>query len=300
MFISYRRTDAQSASRQLAEALKLRFGQKNVFLDTRDIATGAEWRSDTIRRVQASDVVLAIIGPHWAEAAEDRSRRSVLERADEDLVRMEIETAFAHGAIVIPVLVDDAEMPARETLPRPFRPLADVQAQTLHHTSWDRDVEALAEALSHLSTRPKPLEPSPETPASKHGPSGPHDAERVACYIGEGSVVGVLGSGANAVDRDAPWEQGAGSLPDTAELARHLALRFRVGSETDDLARVSQHVSLTEGRVDLYRTLRELLVKADGAPSSVHRFVAARSGTVARAGPRELSADRYDELRHRS
>ena len=288
VFISYRRTDAQSASRQLAEALKLRFGQENVFLDTRDIATGAEWRSDTLGRVQAADVVLAIIGPHWAEAADDRSRRSVLERAEEDLVRMEIETAFTHGAIVIPVLVDDAEMPARETLPRPFRPLADVQAQTLHHTSWDRDVEALAEALSHLSTRPKPWEPSPETPASKHGPPGRTDAERVAGYIGEGSVVGILGSGANAVDRDAPWEQGAGSLPDTAELARHLALRFRVGSETDDLARVSQHVSLTEGRVDLYRTLRELLVKADHEPSSVHRFVARVPGRL-----RELGRESY-------
>ena len=79
VFISYRRTDAQSASRQLAEALKLRFGQKNVFLDTRDIATGAEWRSDTIGRVQAADVVLAIIGPHWAEAADDRSRRRAQE-----------------------------------------------------------------------------------------------------------------------------------------------------------------------------------------------------------------------------
>jgi hypothetical protein len=62
--MSYRRTDAQSASRQLAEALKLRFGQDDVFFDTRDIAAGMEWRSDTIARVKAADVVLAIIGPH--------------------------------------------------------------------------------------------------------------------------------------------------------------------------------------------------------------------------------------------
>ena len=151
IFISYRRSDTQSASRQLAEALKLRFGSEHVFFDTRDIAAGVEWRSDTMRRVQGSDVVLAIIGPHWAATAEDRSRRSLLDRTDEDLVRLEIETAFTHGAIVIPVLVDDAEMPARDTLPRPFRPLVEVQAQTLHHTSWDRDVDALAEVLAHLA-----------------------------------------------------------------------------------------------------------------------------------------------------
>ena len=242
VFISYRRSDAPSASRQLAEALKQRFGPEEVFFDTRDVAAGTEWRSDAVRRVQESDVVLAIIGPHWGAAAEDRAHRSKLDPAAEDVVRLEIETAFTHGGIVIPVLVDDAEMPAREALPRPFRPLADVQAQTLRHASWERDV----------------------------------------------SVVTVLGSGANAVDRDGPWQHGAGSLPDTAELARHLAGRFRVGSENDDLARVSQHVSLTEGRVDLYRTLRELLIKADGEPSSVHRFAARLPGRL-----RDLGRERY-------
>ena len=288
MFISYRRTDAQSASRQLAEALKLRFGQADVFLDTRDIAAGMEWRSDTIRRVQAADVVLAVIGPHWAAAVEDRTRRSKLDRADEDLVRLEIETAFAHGAIVIPVLVDDAEMPAREALPRPFRPLADVQAQTLRHVSWDRDVDALAEALSHLAEQPRPWESTSEVPIRQSASPSRADPERIASYIAEGSVVAVLGSAANAVDRDAPWQHGTGSLPDTGELASHLARRFGVGSETDDLARVSQHVCLTEGRVDLHRTLRELLVKADGAPSSVHRFVARVPGRM-----RELGGESY-------
>jgi hypothetical protein len=43
-------------------------------------------------------------------------------------------------------------------------------------------------------------------------------------------------------------------------------------------------VSLTEGRVDLHRTLRELLVKADGAPSSVHRFVAGVPGRMRELG----------------
>ena len=59
VFISYRRSDTQSASRQLAEALKQRFGAEDVFFDTRDIGAGDEWKSDTIRRVQESDVVLA-------------------------------------------------------------------------------------------------------------------------------------------------------------------------------------------------------------------------------------------------
>jgi hypothetical protein len=274
VFISYRRSDAQSASRQLAEALKDRFGADHVFLDTRDIKAGVEWRSDTVRRVQVSDAVLAVIGPHWAATAADRTRRSLLDHADEDLVRLEIETALSHGVFVIPVLVDDAVMPAREALPRPFRPLADVQAHTLHHASWDHDVEVLGKALDDLPARAATRRPEPERPAGEPGRLERTDAQRIARYMAEGSVVTVLGSGANAVDRETPWEDACGSPPDTAELARHLTRRFGVGSETDDLARVSQHVSLTEGRVDLHRTLRDVLVNVDCAPSSLHRFVA--------------------------
>jgi SIR2-like protein/TIR domain-containing protein len=285
IFISYRRSDTQSASRQLAEALKLRFGPEDVFFDTRDIAAGVEWKTDTMRRVQESDIVLAVIGPHWAAAADDRARRSVLDHADEDVVRLEIETAFTHGAIVVPVLVDDAEMPARETLPRPFRPLAEVQAQTLHHTSWDRDLDALAEALAHLAARPRPRL---ESPVSQRAPPARTDAQRVAQYIVERSVVTVLGSAANALDRQTPWENGSGALPDNAELARHLARRFEVGVDTDDLAQVSEHVSLTEGRVDLCRTLRELLIKSEAAPCSVHGSVARVPGLL-----RELGRECY-------
>jgi SIR2-like domain/TIR domain len=288
VFISYRRSDAPSASRQLAEALKLRFGAEEVFFDTRDVAAGTEWRSDAVRRVQEADVVLAIIGPHWVATAEERVQRSKLDPTAEDVVRLEVETAFTHGRIVIPVLVDDAEMPVRETLPRPFRPLADVQAQMLRHASWERDVEALAEALMHISERFRPSPPPPELPARRPRSTGRTDAERIAFHLGRGSVVSVLGSGANAVDRDGPWQHGAGSLPDMAELASHLARSFRVGAETDDLARISQHVSLTEGRIDLYRMLRELLVKAECEPASVHRFAARLPGRL-----RDVGRERY-------
>jgi len=288
VFISYRRSDAPSASRQLAEALKLRFGAEEVFFDTRDVAAGTEWRSDAVRRVQEADVVLAVIGPHWGAVTEQRVQRSKLDPAAEDVVRLEVETAFAHGRVVIPVLVDDAEMPTREALPRPFRPLAEVQAQMLRHASWDRDVEALAEALTHIAERFRPVRPPAAPPARQARPTGRTDAERIVFHLGRGSVVSALGSGANAVDRDGPWRHGAGSLPDAAELASHLAHSFSVGAGTDDLARVSQHVSLTEGKMDLYRILRELLVKAECEPSSVHRFAARLPGRL-----RDLGRERY-------
>jgi SIR2-like domain/TIR domain len=291
VFISYRRSDAPSASRQLAEALKLRFGEEQVFLDTRDVPAGSEWRRDAVRRVEDADIVLVVIGPHWVQVARERVHRSKLDPMVEDVVRLEIETAFREGRTVVPVLVDDAEMPPREALPRPFRPLADVQAQMLRHVSWERDVEALGEALEHIAQQ-FPVRRAPlELPARHTGAGGRSDAERVATHLAAGRVVTVIGSGANAVDRDGPWHHGAGSLPNASELARYLARSFDVGPETDDLARISQHVSLTEGRVDLDEALRELLIKAECEPGSIHRFAARLPGRL-----RDLGHERYQLL----
>jgi hypothetical protein len=291
VFISYRRSDAPSASRQLAEALKLRLGEEQVFFDTRDVPAGSEWRRDAVRRVEDADVVLAVIGPRWVEVARERVHRSKLDPMAEDVVRLEVETAFREGRTVVPVLVDDAEMPPREALPRPFRPLADVQAQTLRHISWERDVEALADALAHIAQQFPARRPALEPPVHHAAAGGRTDAERVAAHLTAGRIVTVIGSGANAVGRDGPWHHGAGSLPNASELARYLARSFNVESETDDLARISEHVFLMEGRVDLDEVLRELLIKAECEPGSIHRFAARLPGRL-----RDLGHDRYQLL----
>jgi hypothetical protein len=153
IFISYRRSDAPSAARALADALRRRFGEDNVFLDTRDVAAGDEWRTDVVCRVAAADVVLAVIGPRWLSAARDHLGRTVLEPAAEDVLRLEVETALRQRTTLIPVLVEDASLPPRETLPRAFRPLADRQASVLRHASWERDCDALADALAGRGAR---------------------------------------------------------------------------------------------------------------------------------------------------
>ena len=40
VFVSYRRSDSPSAARQVADALRARFGAEQVFFDTRDLAPG--------------------------------------------------------------------------------------------------------------------------------------------------------------------------------------------------------------------------------------------------------------------
>ena len=81
MFVSYRRSDAQSAARQLAEALTERFSAENVFFDTESLDMGSPWRSSIGDRVGSADAVLAVIGPRWVAIADARGRRQILDPA---------------------------------------------------------------------------------------------------------------------------------------------------------------------------------------------------------------------------
>lgn len=313
IFISYRRSDTQSACRQLSSALKAHFRAGDVFFDTQDLEAGANWRNEIRTRVGGSDALIAVIGPHWLSIAGEQTRRGLLDPREEDVLRLEIETALAGGVRVVPVLVDDAQMPARERLPRPFKPLASLQAVSLRHASWDDDVEdligsleAIAAQIANGRRQAVPLEPKPAearrpraqasrleqrrptTSVRAAAAPGASHYEEVAEYVADGSVVLLLGSSVNAVDTDEPWEHGSGSPPDADGIARYLARRFRLESEFTDLAQVSQYVSLTRGKVDLYRTLRELLVKSDCTPGSVHRFLARLPRRL-----RQLDRERY-------
>jgi hypothetical protein len=295
IFISYRRSDTAAAARQLADALKARFGEENVFFDTRDLALGSSWKSEISERVSAADFVLALIGPSWVAIADERGRRRILDPEEEDVLRLEVEAALRGNPQLVPVLVDDAGMPPRDKLPRPFRPVTEHQAVTLRHASWDRDVEDLVSSLGNLSAQrqQEPETPSEERPPQPPGPPPETDGEQahyetVARHLANGTVVAVLGPGANAGDRDHPWEEGCGWLPDGDELASHLARRFGLDVEPADLARVSQHIFLTEGDVDLYRALREVLIKVEIEPGPVHRFLAQMPASL-----REYHDERY-------
>lgn len=91
----------------------------------------------------------------------------------------------------------------------------------------------------------------------------------------DGRVVPLLGAGVNLYGRppETAWQRGT-HLPSGAELAAYLASSFSYPStDTDNLARVSQYVSLMIGLGPLYDELRKLF-NADYAPSPLHRLLA--------------------------
>ena len=184
----------------------------------------------------------------------DHVGRAVLDPAAEDVLRLEIETALRRNKALIPVLVEGAAMPPRGELPRSFRPLTDRPGES-------RSPRVVGARTSWRSPTPSP-NGRPASTASRRRPgrirsrprgNGRTGASRAAWYMAQGSLVTILGPGANAADRVAPWAHGAASLPDTSELARHLAEWFEIEQCGDDLARVSQYISLSDGRADLCR-----------------------------------------------
>jgi hypothetical protein len=291
VFVSYRRSDSPSAARQIADALKQRFGADRVFFDTRDLRPGTDWLQDIEDRVRAADVIVAVIGPNWVTIADERGRRRVLNPEEEDIVRAEIEAALRGAARLIPVLVDAAALPARDVLPRPFRPITTFNAVTLSHASWDRDIEVLMSELADPAPAPRPPpEAAPPLPPAvpedwRPRPGGPGEGHyrRAAKALSRGMLVPVLGAGVHAPADAGTWAPGCGRLPYAAELARVLAERFGLDSHAADLPAVAQQILAVEGPKPLERALREL-VGDPGEPGPVHRSLARLPALLREAG----------------
>jgi hypothetical protein len=153
VFVNYRRQDAAGSAGRLADDLARRLGPDAVFRDVK-IRPGSDFVEEITARVGSCDAFLAVIGPRWLTVAKDGRRR-----LDDpgDYVRFEIETALRRDdVVVIPVLVEDAEMPSPDELPPSLRELARLNACWMRDTSWDHDLDRLAEALGDAPAPPPP------------------------------------------------------------------------------------------------------------------------------------------------
>src|SRR5262249_17913551 len=122
------------------------FGRKPLFMDVDHIPPGVDFVTHLNNQVAACDVFIAIIGPNWLDARNEKGDRR-LDAAD-DFVAIEIAAALARDIRVIPVLVDGAQMPKVSDLPKSLKPLVRRQAIDLRHTHFGRDAEALIEKIS--------------------------------------------------------------------------------------------------------------------------------------------------------
>ena len=140
IFVSYRRGDDPGFAQALYRRLDVEFPRRALFMDVDgSIRAGDDFRREIEDRVLRCEVFLAVIGPRWLAALDERGRLD----SGNDLTRIEIASALREHKCVIPVLVNDAEMPRPVDLPDDLKPLSWRNAIFLRHARFTADCEAL-------------------------------------------------------------------------------------------------------------------------------------------------------------
>ncbi|MGH2826515.1 MAG: DPP IV N-terminal domain-containing protein [Actinomycetota bacterium] len=150
VFVSYRRSDAPGYAGRLYDHLKPAFGHEHVFMDIDTLEFGKDFSVSITRALDDCHALLAVIGPSWLDVRNEKGNR----RLDDprDFVRKEILAALIRDdVLVIPVLVQGAEMPGPEELPAPLEPLAYRHALKISDDHWSYDMGRLTEAIQRAA-----------------------------------------------------------------------------------------------------------------------------------------------------
>lgn len=139
VFVSYRRNDTRHAAGRLRDRLADAFGEESVFFDVYSIEFGLDFRTVIRDSLRTVDAVLTVIGPAFDPAR--------LARHD-DYVRLELLEALRQDKLIVPVLVDEARIPAPDELPSELESLSYRSAAVLRpDPDFGKDVGRLVESL---------------------------------------------------------------------------------------------------------------------------------------------------------
>jgi hypothetical protein len=148
--ISYRRDDSGVITGRIFDRLAAHYGREAVFRDIDNIPPGVDFRKHISDILDASDIVLAIVGPRWVGPRAGQSR---LANAA-DPVRVEIETALRKDRPLIPVLVLRASMPRVEQLPESLQDFAYRNAVSIDAgQDFDVHIARLIRAMDRILGR---------------------------------------------------------------------------------------------------------------------------------------------------
>lgn len=171
IFISYRRSDSDDVTGRIRDRLKAHFGAEAVFIDYDDIPYGADFPEHLQQTVDGAKILLAIIGPTWLAVLKER-----MNQPQKDWVRSEIERALSQDLLVIPVLVNGAQVPDKDELPEGLQALPrNNVAKARAGIDFEADLERLITRLEELVGKSKSmplmgeldgirLQPDPELP----------------------------------------------------------------------------------------------------------------------------------------
>jgi hypothetical protein len=177
IFFSYRRADERGPTSRILDYLVQAFGRDAIFYDVDTIPRRTDFREFIDQTIRNCRVVLVVISPAWLDSKDEYGRR--LDQVN-DPVRIEIETALRWRKRIIPVLIDDAAMPATAQLPGTIEQLASQSAAPMHNNHYfEQDVNTLINDIASMGVQRKVQGPIIDqsfarqaAPQSKYRPEG--------------------------------------------------------------------------------------------------------------------------------
>jgi hypothetical protein len=199
IFISYRRDDSAGHAGRVHDRLQRAFGRDLLFMDVDSVPLGTNFVEVLAEEINKCDALLAIIGPGWLDARDEKNQRR-LENPD-DFVRVEIGTALKRGVRVIPVLLEGTHVPKADQLPDDLKGLALRNGLDVRHASFSEDMERLIHGLKGAQSRQFRAPAAPSLVDSNSAPWPRHwfvwkfpnsDKNRAVLGLGFGAVVVVI------------------------------------------------------------------------------------------------------------
>jgi hypothetical protein len=131
-------------------------------MDVDSIRLGTDFVKVIREEVAKCDTLLAVIGPGWLDARDEKGNRR-LDNPD-DFVRIEVGTALKRGITVIPILLQGTPAPKADQLPNDLKELSLRNGLEVRHASFAGDMERLIRDLKweprakwrHFVKRPLP------------------------------------------------------------------------------------------------------------------------------------------------
>ena len=165
IFVNYRRGDDPRSIGALYMRLEEEFGRDNVLMDVASyVEPGDGFVRGLAMQVAQCGVLLAVIGPRWAEKLAARAGDP------EDFVPIEIAAALHLGKPAIPILVGGAILPRAETLPESIRGFLRRGAVSLRPDEFQADCNSLIRALKKALAGGQVERPRPQAARQEERP----------------------------------------------------------------------------------------------------------------------------------
>lgn len=147
IFISYRRADSVTIVGRIYDHLENYFGSDEAFKDVDDIPVGQDFRDVLNDALNECEIMLVIIGKQWVNITDDDGNKRLDNPSD--WVRLEVEAGLSNKEItVIPVLVNDANLPKSPDLPDSLVELSNKQLAVIREDpDFRTDVERLIDQI---------------------------------------------------------------------------------------------------------------------------------------------------------